>query len=101
MNSEKELTTEEVLHVARLARIEISEEELLMYQRKLKELLDQVEIVKDIDDHEEEYLISPWNHKTQCRSDVEGKMLDPKEALKNVPRKSGNYIQVPVVINHE
>lgn len=101
MNSEKELTTEEVLHVARLARIEISEEELLMYQRKLKELLDQVEIVKDIDDHEEKYLISPWNDKTQCRSDVEGKMLDPKEALKNVPRKSGNYIQVPVVINHE
>ena len=34
---EDKLTKEEVLHVANLARIEISDEELEMYQLKLKE----------------------------------------------------------------
>ncbi len=98
---EDKLTKEEVLHVANLARIEISDEELEMYQLKLKELLNQVEVVNEIDDDNASYLIAPWSNKTVFRSDSVGEMLDPKMVLKNVPRKSGNYIEVPVVIANE
>ena len=96
---EEKLTKEEVLHVANLARIEIDEEELEVYQTKLKELLNQVEKIEEINDHDSSYLIAPWENNTEYRKDLEEEMLDPKEVLKNVPRKSGNYMEVPVVIN--
>lgn len=96
---EDKLTKEEVLHVADLARIEISEEEIETYQIKLKELLNQVEKILEIDDYDSNYMIAPWQKNTEYRKDEEKEMLDPKEVLKNVPRKSGNYIEVPVVIN--
>ncbi len=95
------LTKEEVLHVANLARIEITEEELESYQVKLKELLDQVNTVNEIDDNNTDYLIAPWQNNSEFREDSVGGMLDPKEVLKNTPRKSGNYIEVPVVISNE
>ena len=40
---EEKLTREEVLHVANLARIEIDEDEIAMYQVKLKQLLNEIE----------------------------------------------------------
>ena len=42
------LTREEVLHVARLARIELSEKEIEKYQVELKQLLDDVEKINDV-----------------------------------------------------
>ena len=81
----EKLTREEVLHVAELARIKLSEEEI----EKLNE-------VKGYDD---EILISCWEENTKLRKDEKGEMLNPKEVLENVPRHSGNYIAVPVVIS--
>ena len=95
------LSKEEVLHVADLARIEISDEELEMYQIKLKELLNQIETVNEIDDNNSSYLIAPWQEDSSFRNDLVGNMLNPKEVLENVPHKSGNFIEVPVVITNE
>ena len=44
------LTREEVLHVAHLARINISEEEIEMYQMNLKQMIDEIDKIKDLDD---------------------------------------------------
>ena len=96
---EDKLSKEEVLHVADLARIEVSEEEIETYQIKLKELLNEVEKIESINDNDSDYTIAPWSDNASYREDIEEEMLNPKEALKNVPRKSGNYIEVPVVIN--
>lgn len=93
------LTKEEVMHVAELARIEISNEEMEIYQKKLKKLLNNIEKIIDINDNDEDYLIAPWYQESNLREDKIGDMLEPKDVLKNVPRKSGNYIEVPVVIN--
>ena len=95
------LSEEEVLHTAELARIEISKEELSSYQIKLKKLLDDVDKIKDIKlpNSDGEKLIAPWSKDCVLRSDKQGVMLEAKEVLQNVPKKSGNYIEVPVVIN--
>ena len=95
------LTKEEVLRVANLARIEVTEEEIENYQVKLKQLMDQVDEINDIKDEDEDYLIAPWQNDTILRDDEISEMLDAKEVLKNVPEKSGNYIKVPVVINND
>ena len=42
------LTKEEVLHVANLARIAVTDEEISKYQVELKKLLDEVDKIKEI-----------------------------------------------------
>ena len=93
------LTKEEVLHVADLARIEISNEELEKYQIELKKLLDDVEKINEVENYDEEIMIAPWTNNTTLRKDVEGDMLDPKDVILNAPHHTGNYITVPTVIN--
>lgn len=98
---ENMLSKEEVMHVAKLARIKISEEEMEKYQIELKQLLTDVEKINDVVGYDDEILISCWNEKTILRADEPGVMLSPKEVLENAPRHSGNYIEVPVVIGEE
>lgn len=95
------LTKEEVLHVAELARIKIDEEEIEKYQIDLKTLLNEVEKINEVKGYDDEILIANWRENTTLRKDVPGEMLEPKEVLKNVPKHSGNYIEVPVVISEE
>lgn len=98
---EDKLTREEVLHVAELARIKITEEEIEKYRVQLKQLLNDVEKINDVVGYDDEILIATWNDATVLRKDEPGPMLEPKEVLANAPRHSGNYIEVPVVIGEE
>ena len=93
------LTKEEVLHVAELAKIKLSDEEVEKYQVELKQLMDSVSKIKDVKGYDPDIIISPFSRDAELREDVEGKMLTSSDALKNVPRKNGNFIEVPVVIN--
>ena len=95
----EELSREEVLHVAKLAKIELSEEEIKKYQKELKKLLNDVEKIKDVKGYDDERLIACWEENTKLRKDINGEMLNPKEVISNAPRHSGNYIEVPVVIS--
>lgn len=94
-----QLTKEEVLHVANLARIEISDKEIDKYQIELKQLLNDVEKINDVEGYDEDILIACWGENTNLRDDEIGKMLNPKEVIESAPRHSGNYIEVPVVLS--
>ncbi len=91
------LSKEEVLHVAHLARIEITEEELEKYQRDLKILFDEIDKIKDLDDFDEEKMIAPWENDF----DLNNKMseVEKDKLLNNVPKKKGNFVEVPVMVN--
>ena len=93
------LTKEEVLHVAELARIAVTEEEIKKYQVELKKLLNDVEKINDVKGYDDDILIACWEENTTLRKDEPGEMLNPKEVIGNAPRHSGNYIEVPVVIS--
>lgn len=93
------LTKEEVLHVANLARIELDEKEIKKYQVELKQLLDDVDKIKDVKGYDDERMIAPWDNSTVLREDSEGIMLDSQNVLNNAPHHRGNYISVPTVIN--
>lgn len=96
---EEKLSTSEVKHVAELAKIRISDQELEKYQIELKKLFNELEKINQVKGYDEEIIITPTEEKCELRKDTIGDMLDPKDILKNVPRHSGNYIEVPVVIN--
>ena len=96
---EDKLTKEEVLHVADLARISLTEEEISKYQVELKELLNDVEKINEVEGYDDDTLIACWEENTKLRKDENGDMLNPKDVLINAPQHSGNYISVPVVIS--
>ena len=93
------LTKEEVLHVADLARIELNDEEIEKYQVQLKQLMNDIDKIKDVKGYDDERMIAPWNSNTELREDKEGIMLDPEKVLNNAPHHRGNYISVPTVIS--
>ena len=95
---EEKLTREEVLHVANLARIKLSEEEIEKYQVELKKLLNDIEKINEVEGYDDDILIACWDRNTELREDTEGEMLDPKQVVENAPHHTGNYIEVPVVI---
>ena len=95
---ENKLTREEVLHVAHLARIGINEEEILNYQVSLKQMIDEIDKIKDLNDFDEEMMISPCENIIDLEKDNNIEVAN-NDLLKNVPSKKGNFIEVPVIVN--
>lgn len=93
------LSREEVLHVAELAKIKVTEEEIEKFQIELKKILNDVEKINNVKGYDDDILISPWSKEATLREDTQKEMLQPKEVIENAPRHSGNYIEVPVVIS--
>ena len=88
------LTNEEVLHVANLARLDLNEEEIDIYAVKLKEILDEVDKIKDIEVETDEMMISPNENVCVLTSDETEEMLSIDEILKNAPNKYSDFIEV-------
>ena len=93
------LSKEEVLHVAHLARISLTEEEIEKFRGELKVLMDDIDKIKEVEDFDDEMMYTPINDNTRLREDVVGEMLSANDATINAPKKNGSFIEVPVMIN--
>jgi len=91
-----ELTKEEVLHVGDLARINVSEEDIEKYKIQLKQILDEVNRINEIN-VEDDILISPTLNKNVYREDIG--IDNEVDILKNAPKRSGNYIEIKRFVN--
>lgn len=93
------LTKDEVIHVAHLARINISDEETEKYQVELKQLLNEVEKINNVKNYDEDLIFSVAKHKVRTREDESTNMVSFEEIKKNAPKVVGDYIEVPVMIS--
>lgn len=93
------LTKEEVLHVADLARLEISDEEIAKYGVQLKDILTEIDKINECELKTDKILISPTNNINTYKEDTVGSMLSKEEIFKNSKNNDGEYIYVPRVIN--
>ena len=91
-----ELTREEVLHVAHLARIDVTEEDINKYKIQLKQILDEIERINELD-VDGDILISPTDNKNVYREDIG--INEDVDVLRNAPKKSGNYIEIKRFVN--
>ena len=92
------LSREEVLHVAHLARIGLSEEEIPKYQKSLKKMIDEIDKIKTMNDFDPDMMISPCTNKVPLESNLVDNVPN-NDMLTNVPKKKGNFIEVPVMVN--
>ncbi len=89
------LTREDVLKLAQLARLELSDEEIASFQADLSDILQYVEQLQDVDVDG----LKPTNQVTDLtnvtRSDeIRDYGYKTEELLKNVPRVKDNQIEV-------
>ena len=91
-----ELTKEEVLHVAHLARINVNDEDVEKYKVQLKQILNEMEKINEVD-ADGDILVSPSDNKNEYREDIG--INSDEDILSNAPKKNGNYIEIKRFVN--
>lgn len=88
----------DVRYVARLARLELSEEEIAKYQTQLSDVLTFVEALKQVDVS----TVEPTAHASAVfnvfREDAVQPSFTSKEALANAPRQANDLFVVTKVV---
>lgn len=88
------LTKEEVLHVANLARLDLSEEEIEKFSYQLKEILDSINKINDVQISTDELFIAPWTNNTTLREDNYKEYTMKEDILNNSFYRFDNFIEV-------
>lgn len=89
------ITREQVLHVARLARLALTEEEIERFQSQLSAILDAVGVVAELDLSDVETTDHPLDIVNVLDDDVPRPSLSVEEALANAPDREGGFFAVP------
>ena len=92
------LTKEEVEHVAKLARLAVSEEEKEAMSRQLSEILTYVGKLNELDTSKVEPTSHVLDLSNVVRDDVVRDSLSAAEALANAPDREGDHFRVPKII---
>ncbi|MGN6429345.1 MAG: Asp-tRNA(Asn)/Glu-tRNA(Gln) amidotransferase subunit GatC [Gaiellaceae bacterium] len=86
---------EEVLHVARLARLELSDEEVERFREQLNAILEAVGKVAELDLSDVEPTAHPLDLVNVQADDEPRPCLPVDEALANAPDRDGALFRVP------
>ena len=91
------ITREDVLHVARLARLEIPEDEIERVQSELSAILEAVGKVSELDLADTEPTSHPLDVVNVWAEDEPRRSLPQDEALANAPDPAEGAFRVPAV----
>lgn len=99
MSAKKTIDEKTVEHVAKLARLGLSKEELILYKKQLASILAYIEKLDTVDTSK----AIPTSHpleslKNVFREDIARPSLSSDEALKNAPKREDDFYGVPKII---
>ena len=92
------VTIKDVEHVAKLARLQFTEEEKVMFTRQLNQILEYMEKLNELDTSNVEPLSHVIELSNVFRDDKVQPSLPIEEALKNAPARADRFFKVPKVI---
>ena len=92
------VTLKDVEHIAKLARLEFSEDEKKKFTHQLNQILEYVEKLNKLDTANVEPLSQVIELSNRFREDVVKPGLSTEDALKNAPAKTDRFFKVPKVI---
>jgi aspartyl-tRNA(Asn)/glutamyl-tRNA(Gln) amidotransferase subunit C len=93
-----ELTREEVAHVAKLARLQLSDDELDLFTVQLAKVLDHARDVEALDVADVPPTMHPYPITNVLRADVPRPSLDRDEVLSEAPSTESGMFRVPPVL---
>ena len=91
------LTLQEVEHIARLARLELTDEQKTRYRGQLEAILDYVAKLQELDTSDVPPTASGQPAETQLRADEPRPGLSRDELLKNAPEQVDGQFKIPPV----
>jgi aspartyl-tRNA(Asn)/glutamyl-tRNA(Gln) amidotransferase subunit C len=89
------ITREEVVHVAKLARLELTEDELERFAGQLNAILEAVGKVSELDLSDVEPTLHPLELSNVWAEDEPRPSLSVEEALANAPDRENDGFRVP------
>ena len=89
------ISKDEVLHVARLARLELTDDEVARFQEQLSAILDAVSKVSELDLSDVPPTSHPLDVVNVWEADEPRPCLTAEEALANAPEREGDFFKVP------
>jgi aspartyl-tRNA(Asn)/glutamyl-tRNA(Gln) amidotransferase subunit C len=89
------ITKEEVLHVARLARLELSDNEVAKFQEQLSDILEAVSKVSELDLSGVPQTAHPLEIANAWAEDVPRDCLPLDDVFANAPDRDGDYFRTP------
>ena len=92
------LSKEHVLHIARLSRLVLTEEEVEEISEQLSNILENLEILNEVDTTGVPATVQPNALTNVLKDDVVKPSLPQNEVLANAPQSDGDYFKVKVVL---
>lgn len=95
------ISRDDVAHVARLALLELTEDELERYTEQLGAVLDHATDVEALDLGDVEPMSHPLPLRNVFREDVPDETLDRDEVLAQAPAAEDGRFRVPAILGEE
>jgi aspartyl-tRNA(Asn)/glutamyl-tRNA(Gln) amidotransferase subunit C len=92
------LSRADVEHVAHLARLGLTDAELVLLEGQLNHILDQYAILAELDTNAIPPTAQTIELENILREDVARPSLSQAEALTNAPDRDGSYVVVPAIL---
>ena len=92
------ITPEQVRHIGRLARIELTDDQAAAFGRQLGDIVGYFDKLKELDTDGVEPMVHAMEALNVLAADVPEPSLDAAAALANAPDRDGDYFKVPKVI---
>ncbi len=93
-----ELSTQHVEHIARLARIGMTPEEMEVFRDQLSDILGRFKVLSEVETDGLESTAHPSGVEAVLRPDVAAQSQTREQTLANVPNRYGDFVRVRAVL---
>lgn len=92
------ITRDDVTKIARLARLDLSEDKLDTFAGQMADILAHMDELGEADTEGVEPLYTPVEHVTRMRPDEVRKDFEREDILSNAPEADGSHFIVPKIV---
>ena len=96
--TKRSITSDEIKKLAALSKLSIANDEMDKYSEQLSNIVDYVSQLENVDASDVEPLLNVLNQTNDSKPDEPQPSIIQNFALKNAPKISGEFFQVPEVI---
>lgn len=91
---------EEVFHIASLARLGLTEDEVNMLSEQLSDIIDNFKVLKQVDTENIPPTTQSIALQNIVKNDTVAASYPPRKILTNAPRQYGDFFRVHAVLEH-
>ena len=91
------ITIKDVEHVAKLARLELTEDEKEMYTKQLSDVLKHVDAMNEVDTSDVKPMAHAIDFVNVMREDVPNQEISKEALMSNAPDEENGFFKVPKI----